>query len=235
MQSAPRVRALPAAVAPGTRTWASQFSWTTADAPLHALRKIDERARRRVAARFARAESTLPQSEGCVETYTCLTCRTGWELFHSDPYAYRAIPWKTQLLARARAATMRPMIRHRASRSLIALVTALLLLACQVAFAAEACANSIGRTSENTAAMPCHDAADERGSPAGQAPAVSGCEASKAVADPVKVPVFALADLRAVLVTYLQPIAVAAVTRALAPQAVCSSPPLTILHCRLLN
>lgn len=140
-----------------------------------------------------------------------------------------------RLRVRARAANMPPMIRSRSSRSLIALITALLLLACQVAFAAEACASSMRGMSESMAAMPCHDAEGEHGSPVDQAPATSGCQAGKAVADPVKTPVFALADLPAMRVTYLERVVSSSAARTVPAHVVCSSPPLTILHCRLLN
>ena len=129
---------------------------------------------------------------------------------------------------------MPTMIRNRASRSLIALVTALMLLACQVAFAAAACANGV-RESESTAAMPCHHEEGDRGSPVDTAPAAGGCQAGKAVAEPAKVPVFALADLPAVVVTYLEPVALDAAARTHHAHFVSSSPPLPILHCRLLN
>ena len=127
------------------------------------------------------------------------------------------------------------MIRSRSSRSLVALVTAVMLLACQIAFAAEACAHSLRSVSDSAAAMPCHDAESDRGSPVDTAPAASVCQASKAVPDNVKVPVFALADLPAVSVTYIKPLAFIVAARALPAHVVCSSPPLSILHCRLLN
>ena len=125
---------------------------------------------------------------------------------------------------------------HRSSRSIVALLTAVLLLACQVAFAAQACANGARGSAESTAAMPCHDAEGDHGSPRDAAPpAASVCQTNNAVADTVKVPVFALADLPAVAVTYREPVPSAAVARARPPHVVCSSPPLNILHCRLLN
>jgi hypothetical protein len=132
---------------------------------------------------------------------------------------------------------MRPMVLTRSSRSVVALVTAVLLLLCQTAFAAQACAHSFAPAIADAASAPCHETPSDAGMPAKQAPAVAtGCEAAKAVADPAKLTVFAVTDLPAVLLTYYE--SAAPTIASVAPQtaqAVCYSPPLSILHCRLLN
>ena len=131
---------------------------------------------------------------------------------------------------------MRVMLLARSSRSLVALVTAVLLLLCQTAFAAQACAHSLSSSSTALSA-PCHGEGEDisAGSPLTPA-SVSVCESAKAVSDSTKVLVYALADLPAVPVAYSE---AATQVRSLdAPRivhAVCHSPPLNILHCRLLN
>ena len=115
-------------------------------------------------------------------------------------------------------------------RRLIALLTAVLLLLCQTSALAQFCATAAGAESAAAAApAPCHD--DHSGS---QPAAVSVCEASQALAENAKVPVF---DFPApVLVIALRDIARAPQTDIhAAVHAVCSSPPLTVLHCRFLN
>ena len=122
----------------------------------------------------------------------------------------------------------------RRSRVLVAWLAALVLVMCQTAFAAQACAADLARSSSTPSpAAPCHEAADADSSVPARAP--SGCEAAKVVSDPVKIPVFGISDMPAIIVAIYEP--VARVT-SLAPQhvqAVCYSPPLTILHCRFLN
>ena|SRR5687767_2048354 len=125
------------------------------------------------------------------------------------------------------------MVLSRVSRSFVASLTALLLLLCQTAFAAQACAHNIAPAQTEGIVAPCHEASDAHtGKP--HPPAV-GCEATKALPDAAKVPFLALADLPTMLVAYEQ-----ASTRRTRPriqyvQAVCHSPPLSTLHCRLLN
>jgi hypothetical protein len=132
---------------------------------------------------------------------------------------------------------MRAMIRTRASRSLVALITALLLMVCQTAFAAQACAHNFAPAEVDVTTPPCHGALDNSGSPAKQAPAAtSGCEVANALTDAAKVPVFALSDLQTVVVTYLDLPAPRHTSHPIRNvQAVCHSPPLSILHCRFLN
>ena len=125
----------------------------------------------------------------------------------------------------------------RSSRSLVALVTAILLLLCQTAFAAQVCAHTLAPAlPENSAAAPCHEVSGESTTPTQQLPASSVCEAANALPDAAKVPVFALADLPSIVVAY-EPFAARADTtaRGQTVQAVCYSPPLSILHCRFLN
>ena len=122
---------------------------------------------------------------------------------------------------------------NRRPRVLVAWLAALLLVMCQTAFAAQACAADLARSSTTTAVAPCHEAAEADSSIPLRA--ASACEATKAVADPAKIPVFGISDIPAVVVAIYEPAAQAA---SLAPQhvhAVCYSPPLTILHCRFLN
>ena len=132
---------------------------------------------------------------------------------------------------------MRAMALTRSTRSAVALVTAVLLLLCQIAFAAQACAHtSPPAPAEHPAAAPCHQSPAESGAPAQHVPAPTACEVSKAVPDVAKVPVFALSDLPAIVVVYEQ---LAMPARPVRGQdtvhAVCYSPPLSILHCRFLN
>ena len=122
---------------------------------------------------------------------------------------------------------------NRRARVLVAWLAALVLVMCQTAFAAQACAADLARSSTPSAAAPCHEAADADSSVPARAP--SGCEAAKAVSDPVKIPVFGISDMPAIILAIYEP---AAKVTSLAPQhvqAVCYSPPLTILHCRFLN
>ena len=121
----------------------------------------------------------------------------------------------------------------RRQRVLTAWLAALLLVMCQTAFAAQACASDLARSSTTSAAAPCHEAAEADSSVPLRG--AGACEATKAVADPAKIPVFGISDMPAVIVAIYEP---AARVTSLAPrhvQAVCYSPPLTILHCRFLN
>ena len=112
----------------------------------------------------------------------------------------------------------------RTARKLVALLAALMLLGCQTAAAAEACAHGFTSAPAKIAATPCHEA--ETGAPADEAPAAGACQAAKAIADQVKAPVFTLADLPSVLVAYLETAEPTIAVRSLhAVSAVCSSPP----------
>jgi hypothetical protein len=130
------------------------------------------------------------------------------------------------------------MVRTRSSRSLVALITALLLLMCQSAFAMQACVHTFVPATVDTISAPCHETSEAPSAPEKQPAAASAsCEVANALPDAAaKVPVFALSDLAAVPVTYLQLPAPPRSARALQTvQAVCYSPPLSILHCRFLN
>ena len=128
------------------------------------------------------------------------------------------------------------MVLTRSSRSLVAFVAAVLLLLCQTALAAQACAHTGAPAQTESAAAPCHGAGGESPAPEKQLPAPTACEAANALPDGAKMPVFALGDLPTMLVAYEQ--SAVPGTTARGPQtldAVCHSPPLSILHCRLLN
>ena len=132
---------------------------------------------------------------------------------------------------------MRPMRLNRSARASVAWITALLLLLCQTAFAAQLWMSGAPVRDAVAATAPCHIAADTQtsdGSPM-SGPA-STCAASKAVADPVKAQVLAITDLPSVRIAYqtAPPATLASAALAALP-AVCHSPPLSILHCRLLN
>ena len=127
---------------------------------------------------------------------------------------------------------MNAMRLGRRTRMLVAWLAALLLVLCQTAYAAQACAADLARSSTPSAAAPCHEAADADSNVPVHAP--SGCDAAKAVADPVKIPVFGNSDIPTLIVAIQ---AFAAGVTSLAPQhvqAVGYSPPFTILHCRFL-
>lgn len=122
----------------------------------------------------------------------------------------------------------------RSPRSFVAVLTAVLLLLCQTAFVAQACAHTIAPAAPESNAAPCHEAAANTASP--ELPAPSMCEAAKALPDAGKVHVVALTDLPAISIAYERASAADAVTLAAqAVRPVCHSPPLSILHCRLRN
>ena len=131
---------------------------------------------------------------------------------------------------------MRTMLLTRSSRSFVATITAVLLLLCQTAFAAQACAHTLASsTPENSATAPCHEATGDSTAPA-QLPAPTVCEAATALPDAAKVPVLALSDLPSIIVAY-EPFASPGGpgARQQSVQAFCQSPPLSVLHCRFLN
>ena len=128
---------------------------------------------------------------------------------------------------------MRCMSLARSSRSVIALATALLLFLCQTAFALQACAHFVDAASSTSAGPPCHETANAAHT---GVPLSAGACDTKAVGDYAKVTVWTLADLPAIPVTYSETDAPVASTGAPpVVHAVCYSPPLSILHCRLLN
>ena len=126
------------------------------------------------------------------------------------------------------------MVRTRSSRSFVALLTALMLLLCQTAFAAQACAHTLRPAQPEGITAPCHESG---GADTGkQIPATTTCDAATALPDAAKVPVLAVTDLPAILVAYEPATAIGIQSGgAQRVQAVCHSPPLSILHCRFLN
>ena len=133
---------------------------------------------------------------------------------------------------------MRAMRLRHSSRGVIALLTAVLFLLCQTAFAAQACAHTYaaGDSSASGDAAPCHDA--ERADAAPHAPAtLSSCDAPKAVSGDIKFPVIAIADRPALTVAANDALRTElAIIGVNGTQAVCySPPPLNLLHCRFLK
>lgn len=115
----------------------------------------------------------------------------------------------------------------------VAWIAGLLLVLCQTAFAGQACAADFARSGTTTANAPCHESAEADSNIPSHA--ASTCEAAKAVADPVKIPVFSISDVPAVIVAIHAPIGMNISLAIQHVQAVCHSPPLTLLHCRFLN
>lgn len=132
---------------------------------------------------------------------------------------------------------MRAMALTRSSRSVVAFATAILLLLCQTAFAAQACVYSFAPATADVVSPPCHEIAGDAAAPAKQLPAAAtSCEAAKAVAEPAKVSLIAVTDLPPILLAFAWNAAPAMQSlTSQTPQAVCFSPPLSILHCRLIN
>jgi len=123
----------------------------------------------------------------------------------------------------------------RSTRSAVALVTALLLLFCQAAFAAQACAHT-AVLAQPAETAPCHGTSEHGNDGAPATPAANACDAGKAVGDAAKVQVLTLAELPVAAIAYGE--VVPQRVRSVAPScanAVCYSPPLSILHCRFLN
>lgn len=119
---------------------------------------------------------------------------------------------------------------------MVALLTAAFLLLCQTAFAAQACARSIFSELAAGSAAPCHDTAYEGSTPAQEPGASSGCEISKAVAGAVKVPAFSMDALPVFALVHHESTVVRLRSSGRSTvNAVCSSPHLTLLHCRFLN
>ena len=129
--------------------------------------------------------------------------------------------------------------RHRQRG--VALLTAVLLLLCQTAFAAAACAHTAAVLASvgEAGALPCHEniaeAATSDSAP-NAASAQSACDAPKAVSQLAAFPIIAIGDMPSLLLpkSVLHVVAVhqAAPVHDASP---CSSPPFTVLHCRFLN
>jgi hypothetical protein len=132
---------------------------------------------------------------------------------------------------------MRAMTLSRSSRSVVALITAVLLLLCQAALAAQACGHMFVPQSP-AAPVPCHESMDGAGSMQHTPAAVSDCDAPKAIAAAVKIPVFSVTDFPPLPLLLAYQDAEPVVRLSFTPHAVpalCHSPPLNLLHCRFLN
>jgi hypothetical protein len=125
--------------------------------------------------------------------------------------------------------------RTRSSKRAIAVLAAMVLMLCQAAFIAQACAK-IGAAGE-VAVSPCHATGDTNvPAPAGDH-VRPGCEAPALTAEAVSVPFGAGIFFVAVSIS-LQPFHISdgAPSIGLRGQKThCRPPPFTILHCRFLN
>jgi hypothetical protein len=123
----------------------------------------------------------------------------------------------------------------RTARAVVAVITAILLSACQTAFAVHACADGTP-SSLGASPTPCHDIGLDETGPAQKTAANTDCGAPLAVAEAAHVPTFGITDLPVVaIVRYATAVAAITSPPAETTQAVCSSPPLSVLHCRFLN
>ena len=131
--------------------------------------------------------------------------------------------------------TMRPMRLTRTKRGTLAFITAILLLWCQSLYAIQACAELVVSSTAAAAAAPCHHEPSDAGHGDHGRTNAGECDIAKAFAQEVKLPVLAIADLAATPV----PVRVFADRRGTTPcgppNALGHSPPLNLLHCRLLN
>ena len=123
----------------------------------------------------------------------------------------------------------------RSKRRMIATVTALLLLLCQVAFAAEICAQQVAAHAD-AAVAPCHHVHDGEGSTLPPTETSGGgCEAPALTGHAVDPPILAVTALPALLID--APALASETARAPTARALevhCRPPPLSILHCRFL-
>jgi hypothetical protein len=126
------------------------------------------------------------------------------------------------------------LLHTRSRRRALATVLALLVLLCQAAFIAQACAK-VG-SGGDLASVECHGSTDTDAPSPGHDRLRPGCEAPALTAEPVTT-VFAAAIS---LVTFavggrgLQPADRAAPIAFQVREAQCRPPPFTILHCRFL-
>ena len=126
------------------------------------------------------------------------------------------------------------MLLSRSNRRTIALLTAFLLLLCQVAFAAQLCVQQVSATAEQ--GLPtCHHAADEGNSTPAPGASGGGCEAPALTAQTVDLPMLAVTAFPALFIAaeVFSP-SLDRLHDALAADTQCRPPPLAILHCRLL-
>jgi hypothetical protein len=127
------------------------------------------------------------------------------------------------------------MLLSRLQRKALALTTALLLALCQIAYAAQACAQGMAAL-EVTVAAPCHETSgSEAGAPVSPK-ATSVCDAPGVVGADIGFPLLSVADLPAlhpagVVMAPVRPY----LQHCHALQTVGHPPPLTVLHCRFLN
>jgi hypothetical protein len=116
---------------------------------------------------------------------------------------------------------------------MVALSTAVLLLLCQTAALAQSCLMAPATQGKTSAAsMPCHTASE--GDTSHQPSTASMCDASIALAEIAKAGVFPLADIPVLVIATHDFVPRLYIGIPRASQAVCSSPPLSVLHCRFL-
>ena len=123
----------------------------------------------------------------------------------------------------------------RAAKRTVGVVTALLLLLCQTTALAEICLTTpVQDDAAARATMPCHGSADDANVLSHLPAAPSVCDASQAIAETANVPVLELPAVP-ILIIAARDVVTRFDTGITRPaHAVCSSPPLTVLHCRFL-
>jgi hypothetical protein len=125
------------------------------------------------------------------------------------------------------------MLTRRSEKQTVALIAALLLLLCQVGFAAQACARYATAGADATAS--CHDAAADDGSTEPATVARSSCEAPALAAEGVSFPVVAVTAFAPNAIAPALAVAPPPRQRGEVAATPCHPPPLTVLHCRFLN
>ena len=118
---------------------------------------------------------------------------------------------------------------------MVSVGTAVLLLLCQTTVLAQVCMTT--PTQEGPAAsttMPCHGPADGANLPSQLPAAPSVCDASQAIPETANVPVFALAALPVLIIAARDVVTREGSGITQPAYTVCSSRPLTVLHCRYL-
>src|SRR5262249_1486478 len=114
---------------------------------------------------------------------------------------------------------------------LTALIAALLLALCQLAFAAQACAHALA-AQDPAAVTPCHEMDGTPATPK----ATTICDAPTAAGADISYPVYAPTDLPLLSTVALPPDPVAhRLLYGPVHVGACHSPPLTVLHCRFRN
>ena len=123
----------------------------------------------------------------------------------------------------------------RAMRRLVSVSTAVLLLLCQTTVLAQVCMTT--PTQDRPAAgttMPCHGSADSANLLSQLPAAPSVCDASQTIPETANAPVFALAALPVLIIAARDVVTREGSGITQPAYTVCSSPPLTVLHCRYL-